>query len=513
MPAARYAIQSLLQAHYRRDFDRLDRLVDLEAAQRDRLVALCRQNATSDFGTRHGFSEIRTVADYQTAVPLGDYESHAPYIARIEAGEAGVLTTAPVRLLEPTSGSTSAKKWIPYTAALQREFQSGIRPWLYDLYTRYPQLRKGRSYWSITPATAETRRSSGGIPIGFDDDAAYLGKLEGALTGLLMAVPSDLARERDRDAFYRKTAIGLLRCRDLALVSVWSPTFFALLLDCIESVRADLLPSIPFAERDRMEGAIRSGDWAVVWPHLQLVSAWADASSAAPAKALAERLPQAAFQPKGLIATECFVSLPIGTEDGARLSAASHFFEFTPMDGGAIRLAHELEIGHEYGVVVTTGGGLYRYQMGDVVRVTGFSGVLPRLRFCGRSGVASDLYGEKLDERFVDRILERACPDARFRMLAPDGDRYVLYADRPPIADPDALLRESFHYDHCRKLGQLKPLCVAIVAPSAGREWIEHLARDGRRMGDVKPPALSTKDGWDHVLTLLPSDDQVGTES
>jgi len=42
------------------------------------------------------------------------------------------LTEEPVLLLEPTSGSTSAKKLIPYTRGLQREFSSAIGKWLWD---------------------------------------------------------------------------------------------------------------------------------------------------------------------------------------------------------------------------------------------------------------------------------------------------------------------------------------------------------------------------------------------
>ena len=55
----------------------------------------------------YGFSAIRTVRDYQTRVPLSDYDDYRAGVARIAEGETQVLTCERVRLFEPTSGSSS----------------------------------------------------------------------------------------------------------------------------------------------------------------------------------------------------------------------------------------------------------------------------------------------------------------------------------------------------------------------------------------------------------------------
>ncbi|MDW7670456.1 MAG: GH3 auxin-responsive promoter family protein [Bacillota bacterium] len=114
------------------------------------------------------------MADYQDLVPLTTYENYADDISKISKGEPGVLTRESVILLEPTSGSTAATKLIPYTSSLKEEFQKGLKPWLYNLYTRKPGIRWGKSYWSVTPAVTERQVSPGGIPIGFEEDSAYL---------------------------------------------------------------------------------------------------------------------------------------------------------------------------------------------------------------------------------------------------------------------------------------------------------------------------------------------------
>jgi hypothetical protein len=124
-----------------------------------------------------------------------------------------------------------------------------------------------------------------------------------------------------------------------------------------------------------------------------------------------------------LISTECFVSLPLTGRAGAVLALRSHFLEFVPHGSeDETLLAHELDEGGRYSVVVTTGDGLYRYRMGDIVEVTGRFERCPLIRFFGKEDLVSGRFGEKLDERHVREALRvalaRHAPDARFAMLA-----------------------------------------------------------------------------------------------
>ena len=74
-------------------------------------------------------------------------------------------------------------------------------------------------------------------------------------------------------------------------------------------------------------------------------------------------------------------------------------------------------------VVLTTGGGLYRYQLRDEVEVVGFFRRCPLLRFLGKSDRVSDLVGEKLAEAHVQGVLDRLLAAAelqpRFALLVP----------------------------------------------------------------------------------------------
>lgn len=206
--------------------------------------------------------------------------------------------------------------------------------------------------------------------------------------------------------------------------------------------------------------------------------------------------PQVVIQPKGLLATEGFVSFPFAKETGSRLSVYSHFFEFQSTKDNSIYLAHELSINNEYKVIITTSGGLYRYQLNDKVRVVDIKNGLPMLKFLGKADKVCDLFGEKLSESFIQETLQKLNIKADFCMIAPEIDHYVLYIKTNYIPfGVDEALRSNFHYDYCRKLGQLKPLKIFKLQGDPEQEYINACISNGQKLGDIKPTLLYSRNG------------------
>jgi hypothetical protein len=395
--------------------------------------------------------------------------------------------------------------------------------WIYDLMQHRPAVRRGRAYWSISPAMGRERRTAAGIPIGFDDDAEYLGGVEQLLARRVLAVPSSVAKLETIDEFRYATLLHLVRARDLALISVWSPTFLELLLAPLEAWTDCLCFDLRGAgvEQARILQSARSlaEKTELLWPQLALISCWADASAALYVDRVRALFPHVEIQPKGLIATEGCVSFPLLGHGGSALALRSHFFEFQEQDGtkgAACRRAEEVEQGGRYRVVLTTGGGLYRYQLGDVVEVTGFKARCPLLRFLGRSGPCCDRVGEKLEEAFVRSVMERVLSECgvrpRFVMLAPADEvplRYRWYLQPGGPAPPErwqhlvdamqAGLEANPHYRYAVELGQLAPLELAILdfhGPSAWSIYERRRMAEGQKAGDIKPTTLDPLSGW-----------------
>jgi hypothetical protein len=508
------------QYHGYRQFQQALRRPELE--QQARLFHYLRSNATTAIGRRFRFSTIRSVAEFQDRVPLSTYEDYEEAVADIRAGAENVLTSAKVRCLEPSGGSTRAAKLIPYTAELQSEFSRALAPWIVDLARSTPGILGGPAYWSITPALSEVRAEQPTqTMIGFESDSAYLGGWLEWLTSRTLVACDDLKHATELSQFQRHTLVRLLAERELRLISVWHPTFLTLLLDAMAASWDDLLRALakglpstgrirgtsPNPSRARELATADPRRPASVWPRLALLSCWGDGHAATLITDLQSRFPTTRLQPKGLIATEAFVSVPFA--DAYPLAIRSHFFEFADARG-RVRLPWQLEKDETYSVVVTTGGGLYRYQLRDRVRVQGFLEATPCIRFIGKEDSVCDLRGEKLSEGLVAGILSRVlptlAPKTSFALLAPDADgnaaRYVLYISSPDPPAPrlaeavEAELSANPQYAHCVRLGQLAPVTIERVDATAAARYLRRLSEQGQRLGNIKPAALSPLTGW-----------------
>jgi hypothetical protein len=487
--------------------------------QQQQLREIIFANRTSVFGKKYRFDEIRSYEDYCDRVPIHRYDDLAPYIQRMAWGEPGVLCSEAVVAFEQTGGSTRGVKRIPYTAAGLAAFQRSIFPWIGDLLQAKPQIKTGRTYWAISPVTRQFTTTEGGIGMGMVSDAAYFGKdLERCIVELL-AVPVEFARIPDIEEWRYLTALFLLAAEDLSLISVWSPTFLCQLVEEMQGKCDRIIQDIttgkitPYAtlapnpERAKLIQTSISDttiDTQRLWPRLCTISCWTDAAAKAFISRLQALFPHAWIQGKGLLATEGVVSLPLVGYPSPVLAVESGFYEF--LDGNEHpRLCHQLVEGDVYRVVMTTHSGLYRYELGDRVRVRGWKSQTPLLEFVGRGGLVSDLCGEKLTEEFV---LAQLGERRGFTMLAPSlqsKPHYVLFLDATEYkqvtasalaSQLDEALGANPQYRYARQLGQLGEL-VAYRVENPMASYINYALERGQRLGDIKPPVLSGDTDWE----------------
>jgi hypothetical protein len=67
------------------------------------------------FGKEHDFASIKTYEDFKKRVPVRDYESLKPWIKQVIAGKPDILWKGKPAYLAKTSGTTSGTKYIPIT--------------------------------------------------------------------------------------------------------------------------------------------------------------------------------------------------------------------------------------------------------------------------------------------------------------------------------------------------------------------------------------------------------------
>jgi hypothetical protein len=165
---------------------------------------------------------------------------------------------------------------------------------------------------------------------------------------------------------------------------------------------------------------------------------------------------------------------------------------------------------------------LYRYRLGDEVRVVGFEGQCPLVRFVGRADCI-DLVGEKLTasqaEQATAHAFERVGVRPSFSLLAPEHNstpRYNLFIECQPLSPEqsdrlraivESELSANVYYKQALALKQLQPLKVAQLNGPPGSAWTifegRYLAR-GLKPGAIKPRLLDSSEDWTaHFVDLL----------
>ena len=246
-----------------------------------------------------------------------------------------------------------------------------------------------------------------------------------------------------------------------------------------------------------------------VWP-LRRVSCWKGGS----ARYFLDLLPHALgaevpLREAGVNASEGYFAVAVDDGDPV-CHLGGHALEFVPVDGGEPRLAHEVEVGGLYRLVVSTEAGLYRYDLGDVVRITGWCGAAPRLVFVRKVGSTLNATGEKVTE---DQVLAAA---AEAFGGATGFSVSLGWAEIPAqriaiegwLGDPQeaaarydrALMRGNVEYAQKRETGRLAPPVARVVPDGCFFAYRQARVRAGAPEAQVKDPIILEPERWDALV-------------
>ena len=327
----------------------------------------------------------------------------------------------------------------------------------------------------------------------------------------------------------------------MRFISVWNASFLTNLLEAFEKNKALIIDSLmqgkilvdidskikrelekvlkkPNSKQmERLKRIKENGlAYKEIFPKLELVSAWGDSNAIMMYEELKNKLGDIYVQKKGVLATEGVISIPIEElEDGHAITYKSHFYEFIDIENGKLCLLKELEKDKEYSILMTTGGGFYRYKIGDIVRVVDFYKSLPVIKFICRENV-SDYCGEKLNEDFVTKILktlvEKHNLEPIYTLFAPIYEQgkysYRLYIEIEDDTNLEVLqsdfekeLLNNYHYNYCRQIGQLLEFKVVKIK-DGNKKYLERCTNEfGQKLGNVKNIVFSKSLGWEKYFS------------
>ncbi len=441
-----------------------------------------------------------------------------------------------------TSGTTAVPKTIPVTEESLANYRKGWTIWGIQAFDAHPPMLD-RGLKSILQLNSNWRESltPGGIPCG-------------AITGLTAHMQNRLVRKtycmpattmgiKDIEAKYY-TALRLSLHRDLGTIIAANPSTILAIArlgdrekeslirdfrngtldqrwDVPPQVRALLRFPIGLkrpATARRLEDIVnRTGTLLPkdYWPHLCFLSNWTGGVMGAYLRHYPEIFGDLPVRDVGLIASEGRMTIPVqdGTPAGL-VDYAHHYFEFVPesqygQDEPDTVEASDLIEGQNYFILLTTAGGLYRYNIHDLVRCVGFEGQTPLIEFLNKGAHFSSLTGEKLSEFQVVTAVRAAqqsagVPLKSFLLLPTWGEPpyYSLLVEADDIPHKAAADKLAAHveaqlthlnveYENKRSTLRLGPIHTRLIASGSWSAFQRRrLEASGGTVEQYKQPCL-----------------------
>lgn len=549
----RYFGGAFIRAGVRRDAQRfMESLRDCRATQHRTLARILNLNAESYYSRRRGLSGTTTAKQFRESLDVSDFETIRAEIDQLKTGNFQSLLGPKNKLLmfALSSGTTSQAKYIPITSQFLSDYRRGWQVWGINAMDSHRSLH----FSDIVQlgSNHDQYRSDGGTPCG--NISGLVSAMQSRLVQTMYAVPNPVGRISDSAA----KGYTALRCAianaHVGLVMTANPSTLIQLsksahlyqnelirdiadgtlstgFDIPPEIRAQLHSRISRPNRQRAKelelivartGTIMPRDF---WPNLALVAVWTGGSVGGYLTQMRKYFGDVAIRDHGLSASEGRMTIPFEDSSAAGvLDVGSHFFEFIPEEEHestqpTILEAHELEEGRNYFILLTTVSGLYRYDIRDVVRCTGFMGTTPLLEFLHKGAHIASVTGEKLAESQVVAAVRNGLSilklDLQHFTLSPiwdDPPKYRLHVERGDISVSelrhrlairvDAELQDlNVEYREKRQSGRLGALECLALPNGTWERYIQHRqARFGASLEQYKHPCLSPQLTFSEML-------------
>lgn len=360
------------------------------------------QGKETRFGKFYGFHDIKSYDDFQSKIPIADYEAFKPWIEKISEGNKNVLWPGTPLFFAKTSGTTSGIKYIPITKDSIHNHINTAR----NALLNYIHVSGKSQFVNHQMIFLQ------GSPI-----LEKYGKIDcGRLSGIVAHyVPPYLQKNR-------------LPSWETNCIEDWE-TKVNRIVDETIGQRMSLISGIPSWLRMYFEQLVEKSGRAVgeLFPDLQLLVY--GGVNYEPYRAIFRQLIGRSVDTIELFpASEGFFAYQDQYPSDELLLNINGgiFYEFVPLSGyfnpNPERLPLEdVKCGIDYALIVTTNAGLYAYSVGDTIR---FTNTKPfRIKVSGRISQFISAFGEHVIASEVESALSETiniCP-ARVRefLVAP----------------------------------------------------------------------------------------------
>ncbi|KAL6626982.1 hypothetical protein ACP70R_030708 [Stipagrostis hirtigluma subsp. patula] len=543
------------------EFERLTQ--DAAAVQRETLRRILAENAAVEYLRRLGLAGRTDPDSFRACVPLATHADLEPYIARIAGGDtSAVLTAKPVTSISLSSGTTQGKrKYLLFNDELFK-LTMHVYQTSFAFRNRVFPVDDGKAlefiYGSRVLAT------SGGLTATTATTNLYRNEeFKSTMRDIMprCCSPDEVIFGPDyAESLYCHLLCGLLFAGEVRTVSSMFAHSLVLAFQTFERVWEELCADIrggvlsparvtaPAVRRAvsallapnpalagevaRRCAGLSDDDWygviPALWPNAKYVRSIVTGSMEHYVKKLrhyAGGLPLVAMDygaSEGMVGANVEPMVP---PESATFTVFPNiaYFEFIPLKtGGGGAIANEcgdaaanpvglteVAVGEHYEVVMTTFAGLYRYRLGDVVKVAGFYNSTPKLKFVCRLNLTLSINVDRNTEQDVQLAVNgaaRLLPAKKLEVVdytshadtsSSDPGHYVIFWELNAEASDDVLQRCCDELDRgfvdagymsSRKTRAIGPLELRLLQRGTFQKVLHHFFSLGAPVNQFKVP-------------------------
>ncbi len=362
--------------------------------QEDVLRDLIKNGSETEFGRTHGFASIQNAQQFSQKIPLQDYESLKPLIERTRRGEQRLLWNSDIKWFAKSSGTTDKSKFIPVSQeSLDGCHYNAGRDMvtLHCINNPDTQLFTGKNL-----ALGGSFKTDN-----FDNYKSFHGDVSAIIIHNLPMWAE----------FFRAPNV------DVALMDEWESKLEKMadlmLYENVTSLAG--VPSWMLVLLKRVLEKRQAKSINDVWPNLEVY--FHGGVSFTPYR---EQFRQLFNSDKVnylqlYSASEGFFGIQDERESDEMLLMLDYgiYYEFIPLDETNTQPSTKtipleaVKMNIDYALVISTNAGLWRYQLGDTIRLTNLNPY--RFKISGRTKQFINVFGEELMVHNADTAIAAAC--------------------------------------------------------------------------------------------------------
>jgi jasmonic acid-amino synthetase len=529
---------------------------DAERVQRETLKKILTENGGTEYLQKWGLNGKTDPESYTSCVPLVTHADLEPYIHRIADGDSSpILTGKPLTAITLSSGTTQGKpKFVPFNDELMA---STLQIYLTSFAFRNREFPiNGKALQFIY--SSKQFKTKGGITAGTATTNVFRNSnFKKTMKSMQSSScsPDDVIFGPDfHQSLYCHLLCGLIFHDEVQLISSTFAhslvhafrTFEDVWEELVTDIRTGVLSSrvTALSVRNSMSKILKPNpeladtifekcsslkNWycliPAIFPNIRYVYGIMTGGSMElyvnKLRHYAGKVPLVCADygaSEGWIGANVNPKLPPETATFAVLPNIG-FFEFIPLNESAgdhekdktepkpLGLT-QVKVGKEYEIIITSLAGLYRYRLGDVVKVMGFHNKTPELQFVRRHNLVLAINIDKNTEKDLQISVETAAKllsDEKHELVdytsmvdfSTDPAHYVIFWEVNGQPTEDILqqcsscLDKSFvdaGYVSSRKVNSIGPLELRVLKPGTFHKIIDHYVGQGSTLSQFKTP-------------------------